>query len=219
VASFEISVIMCVRNGQKFIAQALDSVAAQELAPVETLIVDDGSTDNTAEIACSHELRPTLIRQEARGLAAALNTGIASISRGLVCFLDHDDVWPADRLRLLYETFCCDHPVDAVFGQIVNTDEYLNPVSDPVRARLLTTMLIQSKVLRKIGAFRTDVSHGANVDWISRAEHAGLRSSFRDRVVLWRRIHGSNSGVRDRQTARSDMLRIIRDHHARTRKS
>jgi glycosyltransferase involved in cell wall biosynthesis len=219
VTSAEISVIMCVRNGQKFIAQALDSVAAQGLVRIETLVIDDGSTDNTAEIARSHELRPTLIRQEARGLAAALNTGVARISGSLVCFLDHDDVWPTDRLKLLYEAFCCDPSVEAVFGQIVNTDEYLKPISDPVSARLLTTMLIRSKVLRKIGAFRTDVSHGTNVDWISRAENAGLRSSFRDRVVLWRRIHDSNSGIRDRQTARADMLRIIRDHHARTRKS
>jgi hypothetical protein len=69
----------------------------------------------------------------------------------------------------------------------------------------------------RIGEFRTDVAHAGIVDWMSRAEALGLRFEIIDQLVLLRRIHGANLGSRDRSNARRDMLRVIRDHHRRTR--
>ena len=214
-----ISVIMCVRNGEAFIGEALDSLASQGISPVETVIIDDGSTDRTAALAIAHPMSPILVRQPQQGLAAALNAGVAHTTGELVAFLDHDDVWPQGRLKAMQEALQQEPALDAIFGHVVNTNVALKPVGPPTSARLITAMLIRRAALQHVGAFRTDVSHAANVDWISRAELAGLRSRFLDRVVLWRRIHGDNMGVRDRGTARTDMLRVIRDHHNRTRRA
>lgn len=219
MSSPDISVIMCVRNGERYIAEALDSLAAQAMPRVETVIVDDGSTDRTVEIAGTHRVNATIIRQKPQGVAVALNAGVDRISGSLVCFLDHDDVWPDGRLKAMRGILDAESACEAVFGQVVNTNPLLKPVAPPARARLIMTMMVRREVLQRVGPFRTDVSHAANVDWISRAEAGGLRSRFLDQVVLWRRIHGDNMGARDKGTARADMLRVIRDHHNRMRKS
>jgi glycosyltransferase involved in cell wall biosynthesis len=213
-----ISVIMCVRNGETYIEAALDSLGRQSLSQIETIIIDDGSTDRTAILAAAHPVAPILVRQEPKGLAVSLNAGVARVTGELVAFLDHDDVWPEGRLKAMNEALQRDPALDAIFGQIVNTNAALKPIAPPAPARLIAAMLIRRAALLHVGAFRTDVSHAANVDWISRAEIGGLRSRFLDQVVLWRRVHGDNMGLRDRGTARADMLRVIRDHHNRTRR-
>lgn len=214
-----ISVIMCVRNGETYIGAALDSLGRQGLSRVETIIIDDGSTDRTAILAAAHPVNPILVRQEPKGLAVSLNAGVARATGELVAFLDHDDVWPEGRLKAMIEALQGDPALDAIFGHVVNTNAGLKPMMRPTPARLITAMLIRRAALLHVGAFRTDVAHAANVDWISRAEVGGLRSSFLDQVVLWRRVHGDNMGLRDRGTARTDMLRVIRDHHNRTRRA
>ncbi|HWA44639.1 MAG TPA: glycosyltransferase [Hypericibacter adhaerens] len=217
--SAAISIIMAVRNGEQYIAEALDSVAVQRAAQVELLIVDDGSTDRTAAIAGGHPMAPILIHQEPAGLAAALNRAMERARGTLLCFLDHDDVWPEGRLGAMFDALQATPSLEAVFGRVVNTDSALRPIAPPIPSRLITAMLARRDLFERVGPFRTDLAHAANVDWISRAEAGGMQSRFLDRIVLWRRIHGENMGVRDRGTARTDMLRVIRDHHNRTRKS
>jgi hypothetical protein len=111
-----------------------------------------------------------------------------------------------------------DGGTDYVFGSVVNTDEGLNPINRPQPARLLGSLLIKRASVDRIGEFRTDVAHAGIVDWMSRAEALGLRFVIVDRLVLLRRIHGDNLGSRDRPNARRDLLRVIRDHHTRTRR-
>ncbi|HEX5852076.1 MAG TPA: glycosyltransferase, partial [Solirubrobacteraceae bacterium] len=85
-----VSVIVPVYMGERFLADALDSVAAQTYAPLETIVVDDGSPDRSAEIAAG---RPgvRLIRQKNQGVAAARNAGLAAARGELLAFLDQDD--------------------------------------------------------------------------------------------------------------------------------
>jgi hypothetical protein len=106
---------------------------------------------------------------------------------------------------------------DYVFGSVVNTDDRLNPINRPQPARLLGSLLIKRTSVDRIGEFRTDVAHAGIVDWMSRAEVLGLRFEIVDRLVLLRRIHSDNLGSRDQPNARRDLLRVIRDHHRRTR--
>ena len=74
-----VSVVIPVFNGERFLAEALESVLAQTHEPVETIIVDDGSTDGSAEIARSYPV--TYLHQENSGVAAARNRGLA-VGRG-----------------------------------------------------------------------------------------------------------------------------------------
>ncbi|HET6873766.1 MAG TPA: glycosyltransferase [Acidimicrobiales bacterium] len=100
VAPASISVVTAARNADRFIAQAILSVAGQTLPPLEHIVVDDGSDDSTAAVVAGMA-RPglRLIRSDHRGAPAARNLGIAEAGGELIALLDADDRWHADFLR------------------------------------------------------------------------------------------------------------------------
>ncbi|HVH54709.1 MAG TPA: glycosyltransferase family A protein [Vicinamibacterales bacterium] len=91
-----VSVIMPAYNVSAYIGEAISTVRAQTLADFELLIVDDGSTDDTADIVrrfAAVDDRIRLLQQENRGLAAARNTALRNARSGLMALLDSDDLW------------------------------------------------------------------------------------------------------------------------------
>jgi len=210
-----ISVLLPVRDGEKYIAESLDSIAAQGIDDMEVIIVNDGSTDRSVEIAADHELDPHIAHQPPAGYGAALNH-LLSLARGQwLAFIDADDAWPGERLRqmlALAEAETCDW----IHGQMINCDESLRPVEPPRSWRGLTVSLIRRDAANRVGSFRTDISHGANIDWIARAAGMDLRFANLEVPVLLRRIHDTNMGVTGRPKAKADLFRILRDHRART---
>src|SRR6202034_774235 len=94
-----ISVIVPAYNGEKYLTGALESILAQDYRPFEIVLVDDGSTDDTASIARSYrEVR--YVYQAHKGLPAARNTGLAYCTGDLISFLDADDYWPSNKLQI-----------------------------------------------------------------------------------------------------------------------
>jgi glycosyltransferase involved in cell wall biosynthesis len=91
--STRFSVIIPAYNRARFIAEALKSVLEQSLPPYEVIVVDDGSTDNTAEVVQQYGPAVTYLRQENAGAGAARNCGISHSSGEWVAFLDSDDTW------------------------------------------------------------------------------------------------------------------------------
>ncbi len=90
----KISVVIPCCNSEKTVLDAVDSVLRQSERDFELIVVDDGSTDNTAALVESlADPRIKLVRQENKGAAAARNTGINTARGDYVAFLDHDDVW------------------------------------------------------------------------------------------------------------------------------
>jgi len=94
-----VSVIMAVRNGERFLAQAIESVLNSDYRPIEILIVDGQSEDKTEEIARSFPLL-RYICQPNTGISEAYNLGIKEAKGEFVAFNSHDDVWTRDKLRL-----------------------------------------------------------------------------------------------------------------------
>lgn len=95
-----ISAIIPVWNRAHEIGRAIDSALAQTLRPLEVIVVDDGSTDETPEILARYGDRIRVVRQSNHGVAAARNAAI-EIARGeLLAFLDSDDVWLPRKLEL-----------------------------------------------------------------------------------------------------------------------
>lgn len=210
--------VLAVRDGVKYLGNSLDSIADQGIHDLEVILVDDGSNDDSALVAERHMLAPKVVRRPPRGQSAALNDGLHLASGRFISFLDCDDVWPSARLRHMLAAFERDTSLDCVFGHVINTDAELRNIGQSTPARMLAALLIRRAAALRIGDLRTDVAHGAIVDWISRAEGLGLKFAAIETAVLLRRIHGGNRGIRERMLAREDMLRVIRDHHARRKK-
>ena len=207
-----VSVIVCVRNGEKYLRDALDSIERQGIADLEVIVIDGDSKDGSMRIARSHSLNPQVVAQEQLGQGAALNDGVGLARGSYLAFLDCDDVWPLGRLATMLAGCEAKPDADFVFGKTVNTDENLNAIQAPLPARLLGAMLIKRTSALTVGEFRNDVVHGAIVDWNSRAGALGLQSYAIDETVLLRRIHGDNLGIRDRPRANVDMFQVLRDH-------
>src|SRR5580704_10876157 len=94
-----VSVVIPAYNCGPYIAEALDSVLGQSLAPDEIVVVDDGSTDDTPERVAAYVGRVRYVRQANERVAAARNRGIAETSGELIAFLDSDDVWHPAKLE------------------------------------------------------------------------------------------------------------------------
>ena len=92
-----ISVVIPAYNAAKFIAKTIACVRAQTLAPIEIIVIDDGSRDSTGAIASA--AGATVIRQENAGVCAARNAGIMSATGDWIALLDQDDVWLPHKLE------------------------------------------------------------------------------------------------------------------------
>ncbi|QFU23436.1 glycosyltransferase [Shewanella eurypsychrophilus] len=100
---YSISVVIPLYNKAQYIERAIDSIAKQTIAVDEIIIVDDGSTDGSAEIVASRFPKVTLIRQVNQGVSVARNTGIEHANTEFIAFLDADDYWDASFIANIFE--------------------------------------------------------------------------------------------------------------------
>ncbi len=96
----KISVAIPAYNAEQYLREAVDSVLAQTCKPWEIIVVNDGSTDRTEEIALSYGDKIRYIKQENQGLAGARNTAIREAAGDWIAFFDSDDVMMPDKLCL-----------------------------------------------------------------------------------------------------------------------
>jgi len=98
-----ISAVIPAYNAEQFIRRTIDSVLAQTYTDYEIIVIDDGSTDNTAEVVKSYGSKVRYFYQQNSGDGAARNAGIYAAKGEWVAFLDHDDEWLPDKLKIQME--------------------------------------------------------------------------------------------------------------------
>lgn len=113
-----ISVVIPTFNRAPFLKEALQSVVEQTLQPSEIIVVDDGSTDETADLCKKSFPQVRYLYQENRGVAAARNAGIKTATEKWIAFLDSDDLWLPEKLARQWE-FVQENPQ----AKIVQTEE------------------------------------------------------------------------------------------------
>lgn len=125
-----VSVIIPAYNVEKVIVDALDSVYAQTYRPIEVIVIDDGSTDNSSEIINNYKKSISklgrdgdllYIRQKNSGPSRARNTGINAATGECIAFLDADDLWMDDKLDKQMQLFRKDSKIDIVFCNVMTT--------------------------------------------------------------------------------------------------
>lgn len=185
-----ISVIIPVFNGERYLAAAIGSVRAQDYRPKEILLIDDGSTDSTAEVAKSFaEVRYE--HQPRNGPGAARNRGVELATGKLLAFLDADDVWLPGKLSR--QVAALENEIEAVFTHAVQFRD--GEESAPLAGYFPGTMLIRREAFLRVGYFATDRNVRETFDWQARAVEAGLRSVLLPEVFYRRRIHANNRGL------------------------
>ena len=220
----ETSVILPVRNGQRYVMQAVVSVLEQLDDGDELLIVDDGSTDDTALLLA--EIADRRVRNLAgggRGVSAARNCGLAAARGELIAFLDHDDLWPAGRHCGLAAVLRRDETLDAAYGR---TRLRLEPeariaamefgIEGTHACWLVGSALYRRRLLERCEGFAVDMQSGEDQDFYFRLTEAGMRSRLCAIDSLIYRCHSSNT-TNDPALARQGQLEVLRRKLARAR--
>ena len=100
----DMSVVVPVYNGSRYLADTLSSLAIQTIA-VDVIVVDDGSSDDSLDIASRHEVGARVIARDNSGVAVARNVGLLEAQTRYVAFLDQDDLWHCERAATLLDLF------------------------------------------------------------------------------------------------------------------
>jgi glycosyltransferase involved in cell wall biosynthesis len=219
--SSTVSIVIPVYNGARFVGATIESALAQDHPPHEVIVVDDGSTDDSAAIASSYD-GVRCIRQDNAGPAAARNTAIASATGDLIAFIDADDEMVAGRLGRQVG-YLRDHPgVGAVAGrqEIVLEDGADEPwwalepspwVKHVPAAEMMSvmTLMVRREVFDAVGPFDTSFRVGEDVDWLFRMLEAGIELTVLDDVLVRRRVHDTNL-TGDYAANRTAMFRVLK---------
>ena len=213
-----ISVLIPAYNAEEFIREAIDSVLRQTFKDIEVIVVDDGSSDQTASVVRSFSTKVRYYFQENAGAAAARNHCVRLSSGEFLAFLDADDIWAENKLELQLRELESEPTLEAVFGMIrqVSQSDWQRKISeaDVDQSELLkgysqATMLIRRESFLRIGMFSEENKIGEFVDWLLRAKENDLRMKLLPQLFLWRRIHESNVGIRHRSDV-GDYVRILK---------
>jgi glycosyltransferase involved in cell wall biosynthesis len=213
-----VSVIIPVYNGDRYLKESIESVLAQDYQPLEIIIIDDGSTDNSANIAKSFGEKITYYYQENTGHGGAINYGVELAKGDYLAFLDADDLWEKNKLNPQMKVMLNEPEIDIVSGMV---QQFFSPeLEQESRAKIycepelmkgyvIGTMMIKKNIFRQIGKLNENYKFGSFIDWFINASDSKLNIKFLPELVLKRRLHKTNSTIVSPQN-RSDYTKIIK---------
>ena len=209
-----ISAIIPAYNAGNLLTDAIESVLNQARVPEEIVVVDDGSTDGSVEMVCRMSPLIRTIRQSNAGVSAARNAGLAVARGDWIAFLDADDVWLPDAMTL--HISCVEQNTDAsIVGGI---SEIMRPTADgrfePSGYRgahlYLGAKLMRRDAFERVGLFDTSIRRFETLDWMSRANEAGIRTVEHDHLVLYYRHHSAGL-TGDAEAMRRSEIEVVRN--------
>jgi glycosyltransferase involved in cell wall biosynthesis len=210
-----VSVIIPVYNGERFLAEAIQTATAQDYRPIEIVVADDGSSDGSREVARSFA-EVQLLELPHGGVSVARNEAVAASSGEWLAFLDADDLWypgklsaqvaagsASDRIGIVL----CEqmHQFDSVPAWWVwPTDPKSKTCFEP------SAWLVRRKVFDLVGGFEPGRALGEDLNWLMRAWSLGVKHRVVRETLMHRRIHDANVSAQ-LPTAELQMIALIRE--------
>jgi glycosyltransferase involved in cell wall biosynthesis len=218
-----VSAVIPAYNAAAYVGEAIESVLQQTYAPIECIVVDDGSTDRTAEIAAEFRGNVRLLRQENRGVSAARNRGAREAAGELLAFLDADDRWLPERVERQLGALDDRPGIEAVVcaNEVIDSDRRTRGIihQDPglgvedlllCRASLTglgSSLLIRREAFEEIGGFDRALSTSADWAMNVRLVQRGRLATLAEPLVEVH-MHGGNMSLSVEGFER-DMLRAF----------
>jgi glycosyltransferase involved in cell wall biosynthesis len=235
-----LSVIISTHNRAALVGDALRSVLEQSADRLELIVVDDGSSDHTAEVVQAFGALVRYLRQDNAGPAAARNHGVRLARGAVLGFLDDDDLWAPGRLSLQLPHLLADPRLDGVLGRtqrMIRADrlhehrshehgshEHGSHVNrpfvvyrEPVELYSLGCALFRRAAFDRVGPLDEKMRHAEDDDWFMRARALGLRMQFLPEVSLYYRFHDGNLSY-DKREKQPYLLRLVKNRLDRIRK-
>jgi len=213
-----VSVVMSVYNGERYLVQAIDSILNQTFADFEFIIINDGSTDGSADILRAYDdPRLRIIEQANVGLTRSLNRGIALAQGEYIARMDDDDISLPERLARQV-AFLNTRPEIGVVGSACRIIDELNgrewvqrvPLSDEELSRALirgnpvvhTSVMMRKSVLRAVGGYNEAYPYSQDYElWVRLATHTRL-ANLPEVLVVHRHHWGTVSTTKDTELLR-----------------
>jgi glycosyltransferase involved in cell wall biosynthesis len=166
MAAPRVSVVMATYNMGRFLGDAIDSVVGQDHRPLELIVVDDGSTDDTGAVLERYAGRPDvrIVRQANGGQTVAKNRGLQEASGDFVGFCDADNLWLPGKISKQLPHFDADGRVGVVYGEC----DLIDGAGNPVAYRPMTRYegrITRQLVLDNFVTFNTALVTRRALDW------------------------------------------------------
>jgi glycosyltransferase involved in cell wall biosynthesis len=217
-----VSIIVAVKDSARFLAQALDSIAAQHCDEYEVLVVDGGSTDDSLAIARRYE-HVRCLQQSGRGFTNAWNSGIEASAAEFIAFLDSDDYWAPDKLAPQLALLRAHPDAAYAFGRVRFFLEPGCALPAGFRPDILEgshavpscgAMLVRRSAIDRVGLLDEGLRIASDIAWLARLRDCGASAAL-DRVLLHKRLHAANLGhATDPALFRSELLEVARQRIA-----
>lgn len=226
----EVSVIMPVRNGERYIADAIHSIQVQGSPVAEILVINDGSEDATLKIVeelAEEDRRIRIHAGPCRGPGPARNVGLRAATGNLIAFLDSDDLWPSGKLRVQLDRLARLPEVHMVSGFVKYFDRQIENGLEPARdARTeelfhvhLGASIYRRSVFDQVGLFDEDFLYSEDVDLMLRIREANIPFTIMNEITLYYRRHDSSMTTHLTHEEKRDFNRALMNSLKRRRAS
>jgi glycosyltransferase involved in cell wall biosynthesis len=195
-----VSVIVPVKNGGRFLRESLASVVRQAHPPLEVLVIDNASTDETRAIAESFGAPVKYLRNDPElSIAATRNRGLALARGELLAFNSHDDLWLPQKLALQCEWFARNPELQLCVTHLrcfVDPDEEAKPAAFPnhlldqdLPGWVPETLVARRLAFARAGLFDPSFAQGDDTEWFARARQLGLTTLMLNDSLVRKRLH------------------------------
>jgi glycosyltransferase involved in cell wall biosynthesis len=223
--TWPVSVVLPVKNGARFIEDALGSVVREDVAQI--VVVDDGSSDNTVEIVNKYLKRlGGIVAWQlhefggSHGVGKARNHGLRCVTEDWIALIDADDIWmPGKTSYQLALLRGLKHPKRAFTSSLV--EHFIEPgyeVPDTLRKEKLGTiplffpsnLLCHREVFERVGGFDPDLVCANDVDWYRRALALGIERLHIDEMLVKKRVHDQNLSLCQGHDMMKQIMRVVK---------